>query len=87
MIGRGRCSISIRRISAARATTSLFGREQFAIMAERLRRLKGKLILSINDNPAIREIFAGFEQHEAELTYSVAGGEGMPARELIIRGA
>ncbi|MGO4196533.1 DNA adenine methylase [Rhizobium sp. YAF28] len=63
---------------------SLFGREQFSLMAERLSRLKGRSILSINDRPEIREAFASFEHLEAELTYSVAGGEGVPARELII---
>jgi len=62
----------------------LFGREQFEVMAERLGGLKGRFILSINDRPEIRETFAAFQYHEAELTYSVAGGEGVPARELII---
>ena len=63
---------------------ALFGRDQFAAMAERLRRLQGRFILSINDVPAIRETFEGFVLHEAELTYSVGGGKGAPARELII---
>lgn len=53
-------------------------------MAERLRGLKGRFILSINDRPEVREVFAAFEQHLVELTYSVAGGEGVPARELIV---
>ncbi|GAA3107532.1 hypothetical protein GCM10010520_60210 [Rhizobium viscosum] len=42
--------------------------------------------MSINDRPEIRETFAAFRHDEAELTYSVAGGEGVPARELIITG-
>jgi len=63
---------------------SLFGREQFSLMAERLSRLKGRSILSINDRPEIRETFVSFEHREAELAYSVAGGDGVPARELII---
>jgi len=63
---------------------ALFGRDQFAALAERLRRLRGSFILSINDVPEIRETFAGFTFHEAELTYSVGGGKGTPARELII---
>lgn len=64
---------------------ALFGREQFELMAERLRRLKGRFILSINDVPEIRAAFAGFATEEVSLLYSVAGGKGRPARELIIR--
>ncbi len=63
---------------------TLFGRDQFAAMAERLKRLKGGFILSINDRPEIREIFSAFQHDEVGLTYSVAGGEGVPARELVI---
>ncbi|MEY9717847.1 DNA adenine methylase [Sinorhizobium fredii] len=63
---------------------ALFGRDQFAALAERLRRLRGRFILSINDVPVIRETFAGLTFHEAELTYSVGGGKGTVARELII---
>ncbi|KOF17794.1 hypothetical protein AC244_15500 [Ensifer adhaerens] len=65
---------------------ALFGRDQFAALAERLRRLRGRFILSINDVPEIRKTFAGFALHEAELTYSVSAGRGTPAHELIIVG-
>ncbi len=65
---------------------TLFGRDQFAAMAERLKRLQGRFILSINDVPEIRETFSEFAFHEAELTYSVGGGKGTTARELIISG-
>lgn len=64
----------------------LFGRDQFEVMAERLRALRGKFILSINDVPEIRKIFAEFAMEGAELTYTVGGGKGTPARELIITG-
>jgi DNA adenine methylase len=62
----------------------LFGRDQFALLAERLGSLKGRFILSINDLPAIRDLFKGFAMEELELTYSIGGGKGRPARELII---
>jgi DNA adenine methylase len=62
----------------------LFGRDQFDAIATRLRSLKGQFILSINDVPEIRQTFAGFDMQEVELIYSVAGGKGRPARELII---
>ena len=63
----------------------LFGREQFALMAECLARLKGRFLLSINDVPEIRTAFTGFAFEEVELNYTVAGGRGAkPARELIV---
>lgn len=65
---------------------ALFGRDQFAALAERLRRLRGRFILSINDVPEIRETFGGFTLHEAELTYTVSAGKSTAARELIIVG-
>lgn len=64
----------------------LFGRDQFELMAERLARLQGKFLLSINDVPAIRETFAAFAQEKVDLTYTVSGGKGRPAQELIISG-
>jgi DNA adenine methylase len=63
---------------------ALFGREHFEQMAERLRRLRGRFILSINDVPEIRETFADFRFEEVDLLYSVSGGKVRPARELIV---
>ncbi|RWN30112.1 MAG: DNA adenine methylase [Mesorhizobium sp.] len=62
----------------------LFGRDQFEAIATRLRALKGRFILSINDVPEIRTAFQGFAMEEAELLYSVAGGKGQAAKELIV---
>lgn len=65
----------------------VFDRSQYALMADRLRRLKGRFILSINDVPAIREAFGGFDFMEVETTYTItAGSNARRARELIIRG-
>lgn len=44
-------------------------------MADRLRNLKRRSILSIHDVPEIRETFAGFRMEEV-LLYSVSGGKG-----------
>ncbi len=65
---------------------SLFDRGQFELMAERLAQLKGRFILSINDVPEIRETFRAFDIEGAELLYSLSGGKGVPAKELIISG-
>ncbi|MBY5416970.1 DNA adenine methylase [Rhizobium leguminosarum] len=64
----------------------LFGREQFSVMAERLARIKGRFVLSINDVPATREIFSSFPFKETSINYSVGGGLGTPARELVFQG-
>ncbi len=54
-------------------------------MAEVLSRLKGRFILSINDRPQVRDIFAEFDIRAVELTYTVGGGQNpRPAQELII---
>lgn len=64
---------------------AMFSRKEFEEMAARLRVIQGRFILSINDVPEIREVFAGFDVSEAETTYSVQGG-GAKARELVITG-
>ncbi|MUO82239.1 DNA adenine methylase [Agrobacterium vitis] len=65
---------------------ALFGRDQFEVLADRLKSLQGGFILSINDRPEVREIFAGFSVEGAQLSYSVSGGKGTEARELIYWG-
>jgi len=64
----------------------LFTRDQFAELADKLACLKGRFILSINDVPDIRRLFARFRFEEVSLTYSVSSGAGTAARELIITG-
>lgn len=63
----------------------LFSRDQFAEMADRLGRLKGRFILSINDVPEIRDLFGRFTFDEVALDYRVSGSV-TPARELIVTG-
>lgn len=65
---------------------NLFDRAAFQAMAEQLAAIKGRFVLSINDVPAIRASFARFQIEEAALRYSVSGGVGTAARELIICG-
>lgn len=64
----------------------LFGRDEFETMAEQLGRLRGRFILSINDVPEIRRIFAAFAFEEVRLNYSVSKDKVTPARELIVSG-
>lgn len=53
----------------------LFSRDEFPLMAELLRGIKGKFLLSLNDTPQVREIFAGFHFLDVRTNYTVAGGE------------
>lgn len=62
----------------------LFGRDEFTEMAEMCRQLKGAFVLSINDVPEIREIFAGFYLQGVQLTYTVSRSSSKAARELIV---
>lgn len=65
----------------------LFDREQFGAMAEVLAGIRGKFILSINDHPEMRRIFARFAVERVETSYTVSG-RGMDERvgELIVTG-
>ncbi len=65
---------------------TMFSRDQFELLASRLGALKGRFIMSINDVPEIRLLFAAFQQEEVSLTYSLSSGKGTAARELIIVG-
>lgn len=64
----------------------MFGRDEFAAMADQLARLKGRFILSLNDRPEVREIFARFNIDGVDTHYSIAGGGARPAGEVIITG-
>ncbi len=64
--------------------SGLFPRADFEALADRLSKIAGAFILSINDVPDIRAIFAGFDMEEVSLTYTVNGSSPTAARELII---
>ena len=59
----------------------VFARDDFARLAAALRGLQGQWILSINDVPDIREMFAWAAIDQKSLTYTIAGGEA--AKEVI----
>ncbi len=60
-----------------------FPRVEFEELAATLRTIKGKFILTLNDVPEIREMFAWAKIEAVGLTYS-AGGKPTEAREVII---
>lgn len=48
------------------------------------RETAGSMIISVNDHPAMREAFEGLATEEAGISYTVGGGAGSEARELVI---
>ncbi len=62
----------------------IFAREDFAAMADLLRSLKGRFVLSLNDRPEVRETFAGFGFEEVTTRYSANAKSTRRAAELLI---
>ncbi|NYH13412.1 DNA adenine methylase [Paraburkholderia bryophila] len=61
-----------------------FPYDEYVAMAARLRSLKGKAIVSLNDHPAIRQAFDGFHIETVEIRYTVGGGGREAARKEVI---
>lgn len=63
-----------------------FGLEQYDRMAELLRTMKGKALVSVNDIPAMRQAFKGLAMRGLSINYTVgASGRGRAAKgELLI---
>lgn len=63
-----------------------FGLEQYTQMAELLRTMKGRAIVSVNDIPAMREAFDGLPMKRVELRYTVGAPatRQAPQGELLI---
>lgn len=64
----------------------MFARDDFAALASQLQAIRGRFILSINDRPEIRELFAFASFEEVEVIYGIGPDKGHTAKELIIRG-
>lgn len=62
----------------------MFARADFERMAAILRELQGRFILSLNDLPEVREIFAGFDFQEVTIRYSPHPKAVRRAKELLI---
>lgn len=63
----------------------LFPRASFELLATVLRQAKGRFIVSLNDVPEVRDLFAWARIETVDLTYTAGGAaNARPARELII---
>lgn len=66
---------------------AMFDRTDFQRLASLLAGIKGRFLLSLNDVPEVRTIFAGFELAEVRTTYTISGKRNDPAggrAELLI---
>ena len=61
----------------------VFTRADFAALADQLAGIKGKFLMSLNDNDGVRETFGRFMIAPIDTTYSV-GAKSRPAREVLI---
>lgn len=64
-----------------------FGLEEYAHMANLARSIKGRMLISVNDIPEMRQVFDGLSMERVEIRYTVGQGEAArkPTGELIIR--
>lgn len=62
----------------------LFNRARFEDMAAQLGVLKGRFIMSLNDTPGVREVFAGFTIEEISTIYTAASSGPKAAAEVLI---
>ncbi len=61
-----------------------FAEADFVKLEERLRKVRGKFMLSLNDTPGVRELFSHFKFREVELPYTAQKIAGKRYRELFI---
>lgn len=62
-----------------------FGLEQYQNIADTLKTIQGKAIMSLNDHPAMLEIFRDFRKETVPIKYTVGGGnKAVSKNELIL---
>jgi DNA adenine methylase len=61
-----------------------FTAADFHLLADRLEKVKGKFILSLNDRPEVREVFGKFRVEMVELAYTATSDPSERHRELLI---
>ena len=86
---RRRCSVSIHPIGAPSTIMAggLFEQTDCERLSAALQRLQGRFILSLNDVPEVRELFAWASIETVELSYQAGGaGHTKRVREVVISG-
>ncbi|EFO32519.1 D12 class N6 adenine-specific DNA methyltransferase [Roseibium sp. TrichSKD4] len=62
----------------------VFSKDDFQALAGQLKDIKGRFLMSINDVPEIREIFADFDIEQVTLKYTANAKGVKQAKELVI---
>ncbi len=64
-----------------------FGFENYVVMAELARSIAGKMLISVNDIPEMRDVFAGLYMESVGIHYTLqgAGRAATQQRELVIK--
>ncbi|MGI9102204.1 MAG: DNA adenine methylase [Terriglobales bacterium] len=57
---------------------------EFEMLAQRLQKLRGKFVLSLNDVPEVRALFRRFHLQEVQLSYTAQKRAGRRFREVLI---
>lgn len=65
----------------------LFCRDEFKLMADIMREVEGKFIISLNDHQDVRDIFKAFHIISVETTYSISSKENQKVGEVLITNA
>lgn len=63
----------------------IFSKDDFVKLAQQLANIKGKFLLSLNDNQEIRQIFKAFSFEEVSTRYSCSNDKSIKAGELLIK--
>ena len=63
-----------------------FGIEQYESLAEIMKTSQGRIMVTVNDHPDMKKVFAGFTTKTVDIDYTVGGvGKGKGRKELIIQ--
>lgn len=68
----------------ARKYAESFGLADHERLAALLREIEGMFMLSYNDSPLVRDLYRGFHIRELKTRYTLEGGGGREAREVVI---
>jgi len=61
-----------------------FNLDQYERMAELAHTIDGSMIISVNDHPEMRRVYDGLHMDALAIRYTVGGGSGSDAKELLI---